>query len=76
MPAKLGALVNGIIGGPGGYPYLAFDGEQPVSAAAMYAAGEVGRLGFGSTLELHRGRGGQSARFARRIAHGLKLGCK
>lgn len=76
MPAQLGPMIRGIVGAPGWYAYLAFDGEQPVSAAAMHVAGDVCWLGFGSTLESYRKRGGQGALFARRIGDGLKLGCK
>jgi len=75
-PAKLHTLVNGNVGKPGWYHYIAFDREQPVSAAAMFVTNEVGCLGFGSTVKSHRQRGGQSAMFARRIKDGLALGCK
>lgn len=76
MPLALGPLFSGNIEKPGWHHYLAFDGEQPVSAAAMFVSGDVGWLGFGSTLASHRRRGGQSAMFARRINDGLALGCK
>jgi hypothetical protein len=76
MPPELRPLVNGNVGKPGWHHYLAFDGKQPVSAAAMFVSGDVGWLGFGSTLESHRKRGGQGAMFARRIKDGLALGCK
>jgi hypothetical protein len=76
MPAELGPMVGAIVGAPGWNAYVAFDGEQAVSAAALYVAGDIGWLGFGSTLESHRKRGGQGALFARRIEDGLKLGCK
>ena len=42
----------------------------------MFVNGEVGWLGFASTLKKYRKRGGQSALFARRIQDGLALGCK
>lgn len=76
IPPELRPMVSGIIGKPGWYPFLAFDGEQPVSAAALNVSGGVGWLGFATTLESHRKRGGQSALFARRIEAGLDLGCK
>jgi hypothetical protein len=76
MPAVLRPLVKGIVGQPGWHHYLAFDGEKPVSAAAMFVNGEVGWLGFGSTLKKHRKRGGQGALFASRIEAGRVLGCK
>jgi len=76
MPAELTPMLTGFIGKPGWIHYLGFDGNEPVSAAALYVSGQVGWLGFGSTLASHRGRGGQGALFARRIEDGLKLGCK
>ena len=76
MPVELRPLMTGNLGKPGWHHYLAFDGEQPVSAAASYIKAEVGWLGFGCTLESHRKRGGQGALFSRRIADGLALGCK
>jgi hypothetical protein len=76
MPPELRPLIIGNVGKPGWHHYLAFDGEQPVSAAAMFVSGDVGWLGFGSTLESHRKHGGQGAMFTRRIKDGLVLGCK
>jgi hypothetical protein len=76
MPSELRPIINGNVGKSGWNHYLAFDGEQPVSAAAMFVKDEIGWLGFGSTLESHRKRGGQGAMFARRIQDGLSLGCK
>jgi hypothetical protein len=69
-------LVKGNVGQPGWHHYLAFDGEKPVSAAAMFVNGETGWLGFASTLKKYRKRGGQGAMFARRIQDGLALGVK
>jgi hypothetical protein len=76
MPPELSPFIKGIIGKPGWYHYLGFDGDQPVSAATMYIKDDTAWLGFGSTLESHRKRGGQGAMFARRIDDGIKLGCK
>jgi len=76
IPPELRPFVNGNVGKSGWHHYLAFDGEQPVSAAGMYVKADIGWLGFGSTLESHRNRGGQGAMFARRITDGLALGCK
>jgi hypothetical protein len=76
MPAELHPMLTGNIAKAGWHHYLAFDGNLPVSAGAMYVSGEVAWLGFGITLTSHRNRGGQGALFARRIEDGLKLGCK
>jgi GNAT superfamily N-acetyltransferase len=56
--------------------YLGFDGETAVSAAASYVTADVAWLGWGATLESHRGRGGQSAMFARRLADARTAGCR
>jgi len=76
MPPAGRPLINGNVSKPGWHHYLAFDGEKPVSAAAMFVNGETGWLGFASTLKKYRKRGGQGAMFARRIEDGLALGCK
>lgn len=76
MPDELRPLIGGTIGKPGWHHYLAYDVDQPVCAAAMNVSGETCWLGYGSTLESHRKRGGQGAMFARRIQDGLTLGCK
>jgi hypothetical protein len=76
MPPAGRPLLKGNVGHPGWHHYLAFDGEKPVSVAAMFVNGEVGWLGFASTLKKYRKRGGQGAMFARRIDDGLALGCK
>ena len=74
--SELHPMFAGFVGKPGWHHYLAFDGDQPVSAAVLNVSGETGWLGIAGTLESHRRRGGQGALFARRIADGLKLGCK
>ena len=76
MPPELRPVISSNVGKSGWHHYLGFDGEQPVSAAAMFVKDDVGWLGFGSTLESHRKHGGQGAMFARRIQDGLSLGCK
>jgi len=69
-------LEKGFVGQPGWQHYLAFAGEKPVAAAAMYVKGELAWLGFAGTLKKYRNRGGQGAMFARRIQDGLDLGVK
>lgn len=76
MPPFLRPLVKGNVGQPGWDHYLAFEGEKPVSAAAMFVNGEVAWLGFGSTLKKYRKHGGQSALFTSRIEAGRALGCE
>ena len=68
--------VSGVVGRPGWHVYLALDGSEAVGAAALFTVGTVGWLGFGATLESHRGRGSQGALFARRIADAAKDGVR
>jgi hypothetical protein len=76
MPPEIGPMVSGIVGQPGWHAYLGFEGDHPVSAAALHVSDGIGWLGFGCTLESHRNRGGQGAMFSRRMQDGLKLGCR
>ena len=41
------------------YCFVAFDGEAPAAAGALYPAGEVGWLGIAATLPEHRRKDGQ-----------------
>jgi len=58
------------------YHYVAWDGEHPAAAGALYKCGEVGWLGHGSTLPGFRRRGAQAAILSRRIRDGIELGCR
>lgn len=69
-------MLPATVGRPGWTHYLGFDGDVPVAAGAMYRIGDVAWFGFGATLESHRGRGGQSAIFHRRMADARALGCR
>ncbi len=76
MPPVMRPQVKGIIGKPGWHHYVAFDGDKPVSAAAMFIHEDVAWGGWASTLKTHRRRGAQSAMISRLIEDGAKLGCK
>jgi GNAT superfamily N-acetyltransferase len=76
FPPVVTPLASILAGRPGWHVYLGYDGDRPVSAAAMHIDGDVAWLGFGATLEAARGRGGQSAMFARRISDARDLGCR
>lgn len=69
-------MAKGAVGQPGWHHYLAFAGEKPASAAAMFISGEVGWYGFAGTLKAYRKRGGQGALLARLIEDGRALGCQ
>ena len=76
FPEALRPVAGGSIGRAGWTHYLGFDGDTPVSAGALYVTDDVAWLGFGTTLATHRGRGAQSALFARRLADARAAGCR
>jgi GNAT superfamily N-acetyltransferase len=76
IPAALAPWFGAAVARPGWRHYLGFDGDEPVSAAALYVADDVGWLGFGATLPSHRKRGGQGALVARLIRDAADLGCR
>jgi hypothetical protein len=75
-PAALAPWFGAAVRRPRWHHYLGFDGDVPVSAAALFVADEVGWLGFGATLPSHQRRGWQGAMFARRIRDAADLGCR
>ena len=76
MPDVLAPAMSSMIGRDGWRHYLTYDGNQAVGAGALYLTEEVAWLGYGATLETHRGRGSQSALFARRIRDARELGAE
>ncbi len=76
FPPETGPLASSAVGRPGWRHYLGFADETPVSAAAMWTGADVAWLGFGATTEAFRGRGGQSAMFARRLRDAREAGCR
>jgi hypothetical protein len=63
-------------GRDGWHCFVGYDGAEPVTAGALFAAGESGWFGLGATLPAARGRGGQGGLFAARIARARELGLK
>jgi hypothetical protein len=61
MPPPVRPITTATIGRPGWAHYLGFDGDVPVSTAAMHVTDGVTWFGYGATLESHRGRGWQTA---------------
>lgn len=76
MPPALAPWLVAMVGRPGWRTYIGWDGEQPVAAGALYTRGETAWCGLGATLPSHRGRGGQCALLARRVADSLAQGCR
>lgn len=76
MTSAYRPLLKGNVGKPGWHHSLAFAGDKPVSAGAMFVKGEMAWMHLSGTLKRYRGRGAQSAMLARGIEMGLALGCK
>jgi GNAT superfamily N-acetyltransferase len=55
--------------------WVAWDGDEPAGAGALFAAEGVAYLGFAGTLPQHRGKGAQNALLAVRIRRAAELGC-
>lgn len=76
MPRELEPLIRVTFDAPGWSQYMAVDGDLVVGTAALNVLGDVAWFGFGATLESHRGRGSQSAMFARRIRDARAAGVR
>ena len=76
FPDVVGPAAGATAGQAGWMHYMGFDGDTPVSTAAMRIQDGVAWFGFGATSESHRGRGGQSALFARRLRDARDAGCR
>jgi GNAT superfamily N-acetyltransferase len=68
--------VGAAVTGAGFDCYLAWDGDEPAGAAALFASGDTGWFGLAGTRPEFRGRGAQSALLAVRIARAAELGCR
>jgi ribosomal protein S18 acetylase RimI-like enzyme len=55
--------------------YVAYDGEEPAGAAALYVHEGTGYLCFAATRPEHRRKGAQGALLAARIADAASAGC-
>lgn len=68
------AMLERMPGRPGWGCYLAYAGELPVAAGAVFVSGDHAWLGQATTLAEHRRRGGQSALIAVRIGEARAAG--
>jgi GNAT superfamily N-acetyltransferase len=75
LPDWTESFAANVVGRPGWSCYVAYDGDRPAGAGALYVDGSVGWLGFGATLPDYRGRGAQSAILAARIEDARRQGC-
>jgi GNAT superfamily N-acetyltransferase len=76
FPPEIAPSASAAMGRAGWQHYLGFDGDTPVSSAAMRIEDGIAWLGFGATTEGYRRRGGQSAMFARRLRDARDAGCR
>jgi GNAT superfamily N-acetyltransferase len=75
LPGWTTPFAANIVGRPGWSCYVAYDGEQPAGAGALFVQDHVGWLGYAATLPRYRGRGAQSGILAARIEGARKQGC-
>lgn len=71
-----GGELGGFIGAPGWLHFLAWAGDEPAGAGALYADGTDAWVGVGVTRPEYRARGAQSALLAARIEAGRALGAR
>jgi hypothetical protein len=76
IPASAAPALASIVGRPGWFPLLAWDGARPVACAALFVQERIGWLGIAATLPAARRRGAQSALLARRLELGAAAGCR
>jgi GNAT superfamily N-acetyltransferase len=74
LPHFMGAWSSRLIGRPGWHCFVAYDGDEPSGAGALFVSGSAGWLGLGATLPDKRGRGAQGAILAARINRAADLG--
>jgi GNAT superfamily N-acetyltransferase len=75
LPDSTAPLAANVVGRPGWSCYVAYDGESPAGAGALFVHEGVGWLGFAATLPEFRGRGAQSIILAVRIEDARRQGC-
>ena len=76
MPDLFLGWLRRLPGREGWQCFVAFDGDAPAAAGALYVTGEVGWIGIGATIPAQRGKGGQSALLAARIQAAADAGCE
>lgn len=59
----------------GWHAWMAFDGDTPASAGALFVSGRAAFTDFGATAPAYRQRGLQAASLACRVRAAIELGC-
>jgi GNAT superfamily N-acetyltransferase len=75
MPEWSTPLAANVVGRPGWSCFVAYDGDVPAGAGALFVHERTGWLGFGATLPEFRGRGAQSVILAARIEDARRQSC-
>lgn len=75
MPGRFVEWLAKLPGREGWQCFVAYAGDQPAGAGALFVCADVGWAGFGATRRAYRRRGAQSAILAARIRRAADLGC-
>jgi GNAT superfamily N-acetyltransferase len=76
VPGMFGDWLSRLAGREGWQCFVAFAGDTPAGAGALFVAGKLGWIGIGATAPELRGRGAQSALLHARIAAAAEAGCE
>lgn len=71
-----GEIISAGIGRDEWLYFLIYDGDTPISAAAMHFYEDIASLAIGATLEEHRGKGAQKVLINYRTNKAIEAGCK
>ena len=74
MPPEVAPALAAVPALAGCSAYVAYDGDEPAAAGAIFVSGDIAWLGFAATRPEHRRKGGQGAILAARVAHARDLG--
>jgi GNAT superfamily N-acetyltransferase len=76
FPPDVGAAIAALPGRTRWHCYVAYAGDEPAGAAAVFVEGRGAWLGFAGTAPEHRRKGAQNALMAARIAKAASLGAE
>jgi hypothetical protein len=74
VPPELNDVASATVGRPGWVHYLGYEDDAPVATGAMRVVAGVAWIGYGATLEDHRGFGWQTAMLLRRLHDAREIG--
>ena len=76
VPQFFGEWLSRLAGREGWQCFVAYDGDAPAAAGALFVTERVGWIGIGATVPEQRGKGGQSALLAARTEAASAAGCE